>query len=285
MNKSVLGCFLIPGLAFGSDPFTSVQQATRIEKSELSAFTSDHTKEKVTYFKYMESDPALGSVSVGVSGGEKAIKFNAVNYSLWLGGKYYLPMQVSFAGTSAGSGAATSSGDSNEAKITDQDLGDVSMRFPIFWTYQSAGDGLCAFLKSDIGYGHCSIGGDVSFSYRNMTDAAGDAKDSVGKAVRIGAASVFPVLSEDKSKSEGYMALAIRAAYFDSGIKEGTAFFTPVLDSGGNPIDFKESFWASDVEVKFAFFDKMAIVARWVKPFRNEEYISDNFSLEIENKF
>ncbi len=275
--------FSIP--VFAADPLTSVYEQT---KKGTDSFKASFGDEDVNnggwkFFQFGETDSIFGSLSVGTSGDSQSIKFNAINYNLWFGGNKKLPFQL-FLGTNANNNSDDSNNDKNTEALLDPESG-IALKFPFLWSYQSSGDGFCAFLSDENSIGHCSFGGDLTLSFKDLEAQDGNTDTAFGQTIRIGGAVLFPVLSVVDGSEQGYLSLAAKVVYSHTDIDDPNLLFTPVNDVNGNPVEFKDSIFSSELEIKWAFSEKLAISAKWLAPFDNNDLLDDLFKINIETQF
>jgi hypothetical protein len=293
MNKGkIMKKVLVPILitlssaVYASDPSTSVYEQTK-KNSKLfnSALEegSDLNQGSWKFFQFGDTDSIFGSLSVGQSGDSQSIKFNAINYNLWFGGKKKLPFQL-YLSTNASDSSDDSNNDESTDTLLDPEAG-LALKFPFLWSYQSSGDGFCAFLSSVNSIGHCSVGGDITLSLKDLEDQDGNTETAFGQTIRIGGAVLFPVLSVEDGTEQGYLSTSVKLVYSHTDIDDPNSLFTPVFDINGNPVDFKDSIFSGEVEVKWAFTDKLAISAKWLTPFDNKDYFDELFRLSLETQF
>lgn len=293
MKLLVLLLALITVPTYASDPSVSVYQQT-IKNSSLNKQAYNLTEaeaagttprlHKWAFFTFGDTDKLLGSIVVENSSATQTVKFNAVNYYLWFGGKYYLPFQLYLTQNAPKENTASSTNDSNTSKLVDPESG-IAIKFPLLWIYQSNGDGICAFLSSTNTIGHCAVGGDVTLNFKDLKNQSGSTNTAFGRTLRVGASLLFPVLSEKKDSEQGYVSAAGRIVYARTNAADPNNLFTPVLDTYGQPIPFEESIFASELEFKWRFYDKLSIGAKWLKPINNKQYLSDLFKMSLETQF
>lgn len=270
---------------FASDPSTSVFEQTK-KDSDLfeAAFEGGDVNEGGwKFFQFGDTDSIFGSLSVGQSGDSQSIKFNAINYNLWFGGNKKLPFQL-YLSTNASDDSDDSNNDKNTETLLDPESG-VALKFPFLWTYQSAGDGFCAFLSDENSIGHCSVGGDITLSFKDLEAQDGDSETAFGQTIRVGGAVLFPILSVEDGSEQGYLSTSVKLVYSHTNIDDPNSLFTPVLDVDGNPVDFKDSIFSGELEIKWAFTDKLAISAKLLSPFNNKDFFDDLFKLNLETQF
>ncbi len=231
-----------------------------------------------------DPDSILGGLSFGTTGDAQSFRFNALNYNIGLGGNLRQPLQV-YIGDVASNGSEESAlADANAEKLLDPEAG-IAIKFPFLWEYRSNGNGLCAFLKDEDSVGRCSFGADVTLNFKELEGGSGDSETAFGQTVRLVGALTFPVLDAKDDSEEGYVSIAARAVFAHTDIDDPLQLFQPVLDFEGNPIEFDDSIFAADLEVKLAINQKLAVSARWFKPLDNEDYLDDLFRITLQTQF
>lgn len=281
MKKIIFVSMMVAGGAHAADPFTSVYDQTVDGTHAFNAKLAGGSKDdgRWAFFQFADTDSIFGSLSAGSSGESQSIKFNAINYYLWFGGNKKLPFQLYLSDDVSDSDTQ----EANTAKLLDPESG-VALKFPLLWTYQSSGDGFCAFLNGTNTVGHCSIGGDVTLSFKDLDVVDGGSETAFGQTLRVGAAVLFPILSANDQLEQGYLSASARAVYSHVDIENSTQLFVPVTDASGAPVGFDKSILSSEVEVKWAFNGKLAISGKWVKPIDNDDYMDDLFKITIETQ-
>ncbi|WP_221801966.1 hypothetical protein [Oceanobacter mangrovi] len=282
MKKLFLFGILVSNFAEAADPFTSVFSETTTKLTE--GLSPQEVKGEFKFFKFGETDSIFGGLSVSKSGDSQSIKINAVNYYIWFGGDKKLPFQLYYSDEAASDGGDENQDEVNTEKFIDPESG-VAIKFPLLWTYQSSGDGFCAFLSDTNSIGHCSLGGDITLSFKDFTDTDGNSDTAFGQTVRVGAAVLFPIISDESSETSGYLSASAKIVYSHVNIDNPTQLFSPVLDANGEAVDFDKSILSSEVEIKWAFDNKIAISGRWLKPFDNKDYFDDLFKIGLETNF
>ncbi|WP_411994530.1 hypothetical protein [Agarivorans sp. DSG3-1] len=229
------------------------------------------------------TDSLFGSLMASSAGDTQTIKFDAINYNLHMGGNIHIPFQLYY-------GNVVSDGDDDKAnsiKLMDPENG-VALKFPVVFNYfknESSG-GLCAFYDEDKdSVGRCSLGGDLTFNYRELKNDSGESDTQAGYTARLGGAMVFPINNVVGGKEKGFLSLGAKVVYSYANVDDPTNFFTPVLDASGNPVSFDKYIGAADLEVKWVFYEKLSISTRWLLPLNNTDYLEDVFSVSLENKF
>ena len=270
---------------YAADPLTSVYEQTKKDSASfgIALEGKDVNKSGWKFFQFGDTDSIFGSLSVGQSGDSQSIKFNAINYNLWFGGNNKLPFQLYFA-TNANGNSDDSNNDKNTESLLDPESG-IALKFPLLWSYQSSGDGFCAFLHDKNSIGHCSVGGDITLSFKDLEDQDGGTETAFGQTIRIGGAVLFPILSVEDDSEQGYLSLAAKLVYSHTNIDDPNSLFSPVLDIDGNPVEFNDSIFSSEMEIKWAFSQKLAISAKWLAPFDNKDFFDDLFRINIETQF
>jgi hypothetical protein len=270
---------------YAADPSTSVYEQT--EKGTASFETAfvgeDVSKGSWKFFQFGNTDSIFGSLSVGQSGDSQSIKFNAINYNLWFGGNKKLPFQL-YLSTSANDNSVDSNNDKNTETLLDPESG-VAIKFPLMWTYQSSGEGFCAFLSDENSIGHCSFGGDFTLNFKDLEDQDGNTETAFGQSIRLGGAVLFPILSVEDGAEQGYFSTSVKLVYSHTNIGNPNSLFAPVLDIDGNPVEFNNSIFSGEIELKWAFSQKLAISAKWLTPFDNKDHFDDLFKISLETQF
>lgn len=279
----ILAVFSIP--IYASDPSTSVyEQTIKDSISFKAAFDGgDVNSGGWKFFQFGDTDSLFGSLSVSQSDDSQSIKLNAINYNLWFGGNKKLPFQL-YLGTNASNSSDESNNDKNAEILLDPESG-VALKFPFLWTYQKSGDGFCAFLSDKNSIGHCSVGGDVTLSFKELEKQGGNSETAFGQTIRIGGAVLFPILSVEDGSEQGYFSTSLKLVYSRTNIDNPSFLFAPVLDVDGNPMNFKDSIFSSELEIKWAFTDRLAISAKWLNPFDNKGFFDDLFKVNLETQF
>ena len=285
---------LIPAVAQAADPSVSVYSDTDPDKKEIVLKASDgkaelkkteHLKGRdFSFFQFSKSDKLYGSLAVERNGEVRSIKFNAINYNLWLGGSIYIPFQLYLGQDSTVDGSSGASADTNAAKLVDPESG-MALKFPVLGLYQSE-KGFCGFQgagKTSIG--HCTFGGDFTLSARDLKDTSGKSQTLTGTTIRIGTSLLFPVFDASKLIDKGYLAIAARYIASHTRASDSTQLFAPILDSSGNAIKFNGTVRAADLEVKLKIIDNLAVSARWISPLNNTEYLKKQKKLTLEAQF
>ncbi|BDY04879.1 hypothetical protein [Ferrimonas sp. YFM] len=268
--------------AFAADPFTSVYQQSTKDTSafDKSLAGSDIAQGRWAFFEFAETDSLFGSLSAGQAGDSQQLKFNAINYYLWFGGRHKLPFQLYYSDVVSDD----SNKDANTVKLLDPESG-LAIKFPLLWTYQSAGDEFCAFLSDTNSIGHCSLGGDITLSFKDLKEVDGNSETAFGATVRLGAAVLFPVLAADTGEASGYLSTSVKLVFAHTDVDDSTQLFAPVLDENGDPVAFDNDIFSAEAEIKWAFTNRLAISARWLAPLDDHDYIDDIFKLSLETQF
>ncbi|GAB57644.1 hypothetical protein [Rheinheimera nanhaiensis] len=285
-SATAIVCISLNALA--SDPASSVYKSTTVIKDDANKDLvvlfdgGENVNRQFRFFSFADTDSLFGSLAVSQSGDAQTIKFNAVNYNLWFGGNYKLPFQL-YVTTTANDDSDSSNQDKNELSMLDPESG-IAIKFPLLWVYQSNGPEPCAFLeKSDVG--HCSFGGDITFSLKNFEDTNGKTETAFGQTLRLGASVLFPVLDAATSSEQGYVSASAKLVYSHANIDDPTLLFTPVTDVDGNPVKFDKSILSGELELKFAINGQLSISAKWLAPFDNNDYFDDRFQITLASQF
>ncbi|MGR5001842.1 hypothetical protein CSB62_15120 [Vibrio splendidus] len=281
-----------------SDPFSTTYRSTEgsaknLTSSELEGSEeAGRNREELDLFEFFSfktdgenADRVLGSLSASVGSGSQTIKFNAINYNLWLGGDIKIPFQI-YLGTTA-SATGDDSEKANSATILDPESG-LAIKLPFIWTYkgiliEDKPQGICSFGKGDT-IGRCALGGDLTFNFKDLEQIDNDNEYAYGHTIRAGGSALFPILNATGDE-KGYLSLSIKAVYSYTNIDDSTELFAPIQDANGNTISFKNNIFSSEFAIKWSLDQQFSLAATWVKPFTNTDYLDDQFALTIENKF
>lgn len=293
MKKPIVLLAFFSSHTFAADPMTSIY--SELEEDTVESFANllvankkdgeDDPTGVIRFFKFNPAaDGVLGSLSVGTAGDSQSIKFNAINYNLLLGNERKIPFQLYLSEQASNGGDSDSEQDVNTEALLDPESG-IALKFPFLWSFQGNQQGICHFISDTNTRGHCSWGGDITFNFKELVDENGNSETAFGKTIRLGGGVLFPILDAKNDEEKGYVSISARAVYAHTDIDDSTRLFAPILDVNGDPIAFDNSIFSSELELKWSFDGKLAIAAKWLRPFDNGDYIDDLFKLTLETKF
>lgn len=269
---------------FAADILTSKHKANEPVggfAASLANKTGGGWSERFRFDTSDKGDPVIGGLTLSQSSGTQLAKLNIVNYNLKLGSDLIYPFQVIVSPSVAGSSNPINEQSSNQAKILDPESG-VAIKFPVVWSYK-ADTGFCGFGKAK--EGRCDAGWDLTINSKTLKSTDGNSQTASGATLGFGASMLLPIFDESVMLKEGYLAGAVKISYAHTNYGDTTKLFNPILDAGGNPIQFKNSLSTYEADLKFALTKQFAITARLVGPIGGNDYVTRQTSFSIDTQF